>query len=198
VVKGSATDKRCAAYFPTLEGIAKTHLANSQAFLKDYDAASAAAAKTSIVPANGKALSPAVEDAIAGAFRTAGPDVIERVRRGFLAINTRDWQLAAAYFKDALNHAPGHEGLRRLLVLAQEPSPAAKSSIQLPSDSDIKFLFPGDVPPPSGAPRPPAADDVYYFRPAKGYTRMTLDGARQQQLLDTMAGKAPGSIVNIR
>jgi hypothetical protein len=43
----------------------------------------------------------------------------DRVRKGFQAIAEHDWEVALAWFQDALNHEPGSPGLRRLVDLAQ-------------------------------------------------------------------------------
>lgn len=75
-----------------------------------------------------------------------------RVRRGFQAIMDRDWQVARAWFQDALNQEPGNAGLARLVELAQymvsPPRP-----LRLPQDGDLIFLFPGlkpqTTPPPT-------------------------------------------------
>ncbi len=43
----------------------------------------------------------------------------DRVRKGFQAIQDKDWKVASAWFQDALNHDPGNEGIIRLVDLAQ-------------------------------------------------------------------------------
>lgn len=43
----------------------------------------------------------------------------ERVRKGFQAVQDGDWQVALAWFKDALNKEPGDTGIARLVDLAQ-------------------------------------------------------------------------------
>jgi hypothetical protein len=63
-------------------------------------------------------LSKAVEDAISGAYRGAPPGVVEGVRKGFQAVAKHDWNVAKAWFKDALNHDPGNANLQRMIVLA--------------------------------------------------------------------------------
>ena len=55
----------------------------------------------------------------------------DRVRKGFQAITTHDWKVAAAWFQDALNHEPGSPGLQRLVDLAQ-------FTLQRQSDSAAK------------------------------------------------------------
>jgi hypothetical protein len=41
-----------------------------------------------------------------------------RVRKGFQAIMAHDWNVAQAWFRDALNHDPGNAGIQRLIELA--------------------------------------------------------------------------------
>jgi hypothetical protein len=43
----------------------------------------------------------------------------DRVRKGFQAIMNHDWNLAHAWFQDALNHDPGNAGIQRLVELAE-------------------------------------------------------------------------------
>ena len=42
-----------------------------------------------------------------------------RVRKGFQAIMNHDWQVARAWFKDALDHDPGNAGIERLIDLSE-------------------------------------------------------------------------------
>jgi hypothetical protein len=42
----------------------------------------------------------------------------DRVRKGFEAIQDHDWNVARAWFQDALNHDPGNAGIARLVDLA--------------------------------------------------------------------------------
>ena len=87
-------------------------------------------------------LSKAVDDAISGAYRNAPPGVIERVRKGFQAVASHDWNVARASFEDVLNHDPGNPGLKHMIVLADyslgsraEPPAAAASPPPAPSAS---------------------------------------------------------------
>ncbi len=43
----------------------------------------------------------------------------DRVRKGFQAIMNHDWQVARAWFKDALDHDPGNAGIERLIDLSE-------------------------------------------------------------------------------
>lgn len=43
----------------------------------------------------------------------------ERVRKGFQAVQDGDWQVALAWFKDALNKEPNNAGIARLVDLAE-------------------------------------------------------------------------------
>ena len=81
-------------------------------------------------------LSKATENAIAGAYQNAPPGVSDRVRKGFQATMDRDWNVAKAWFEDALNRDPGNAGLKRLVVLSdytlnsrQAAAPAAAAKL---------------------------------------------------------------------
>lgn len=197
VAAGTAADLQCAQYFPILSAALRKHVEKSDIFLADYASASTAADVIAPPILRTGALPKAVDDAIAGAYRTSAPEVTDRVRRGFQAVQARDWKLASAWFKDALSREPGNAGLKELATIAEAPPAPAPSKLQLPNDTDVQFLFPGEMPAPAPQRPPPGADDVYYFRPTKGYYRMTLAGARMQQLLDAVKGMPPGSIVTI-
>lgn len=198
VVAGSPEDLQCAKYWPIFSAAAQKHAEKSLIFLQAYASAEAAAKVLSPPVLRAGALPRAVEDAIAGAYRDAGPEVIDRVRRGYQSVQANDWKLAAAWFKDALNRAPNNVGLKRLVELAEAPPQASAPKLQLPADGDVQFLFPGEPPSSASTMRTPGPNDVYLYYPTSGYKRMTPEGARYQQLLDTMAGKTPGSIVLIR
>jgi len=58
-----------------------------------------------------------VDDAIAAAYSSAPPGVSDRVRKGFQAVMTRDWNVAKAWFQDALNRDPDNAGLKSLVAL---------------------------------------------------------------------------------
>lgn len=194
VVTGSAADLQCAKYFPILEAALQKHVEKSNIFLQDYAAASKAADVIAPPILRTGALPKAVDDAIAGAYRNSSPEITDRVRRGFQAVQARDWKLASAWFKDALSREPKNAGLRALVDAIEAPAPPT-SHLQLPKDSDMQFLSPGVPPPVKPLPYAPGPDDVYYYQPSKGYFHMTRDGARVQQLLDAMSGAKPGSII---
>lgn len=198
VAAGSAEDAQCAKDFVILSAAAGKHTEKSDAFLKAHASASSIADQIARSGPGSNVLPKAVDDAIAGAYRNAPPEVSERVRKGFQAVQVRDWAVATAWFQDALNRDPGNTGLKRLVELTKAPSEPAAARLQLPNDSDVLFLFPGEAPRAAPQLPTPGPDDVYYFRPAKGYYRMTLAGARVQQLLDAAAGRPLGSIVKIR
>src|SRR6202035_5399185 len=50
-----------------------------------------------------------------------------RVRKGFEAIMAHDWNVAHAWFQDALNHDPGNAGIQRLIELADYTMKRAKA-----------------------------------------------------------------------
>lgn len=62
-----------------------------------------------------------LDNAIASAYASAPPGVSDRVRKGFQAVMVRDWAVAKAWFKDALNHDPNNAGLKRLVALTDAP-----------------------------------------------------------------------------
>ncbi len=81
-------------------------------------------------------LSKTTENAIAGAYQNAPAGVSDRVRKGFQATMDRDWNVAKAWFEDALNRDPGNAGLKRMVVLSdytlnsrQAPAPAAAAPL---------------------------------------------------------------------
>lgn len=55
--------------------------------------------------------------AITGAYENAPAGVIERVQKGFQAVNTHDWVLAKAWFGDALLRDPTNASLKNLMAL---------------------------------------------------------------------------------
>ena len=197
VIAGTPADRRCADYAPILQAAKNKHVERSLIFIEDNQAAEAAAKvlEPPIVPKG--VLPTGVEDAITGAYGNAGAEVMDRVRRGFQSVQSGDWKLATAWFKDALNRAPNNAGLKRLVEIAGIPPPSPTPAVQLPTDSDVLFLFPGSDVSTASTMKTPGPNDVYYYRPKSGYTRMTADGARLQQALDKMAGVPPGSIVQI-
>lgn len=92
-----------------------------------------------------------LDDAIAVAYRGASPEVIQRVRRGFEAVMNRDWNLAKAYFQDALNRDPTNANLKNLVKLSAHDKDAPV--LQLPTDSDVELL--------SATPRYPPLPPIY-------------------------------------
>jgi len=54
-----------------------------------------------------------------------------RVRKGFEAIMAHDWNVAHAWFQDALNHDPGNAGIQRLIELADYTMKRAKAPHRL-------------------------------------------------------------------
>jgi hypothetical protein len=121
-----------------------------------------------------------VDDAIVSGYSSAPPGVSDRVRKGFQAIATHDWKLAKAWFGDALNHDPDNASLKRMFALADytekrvEQLNARKSAnqsslLQLPQDSDIYLIFPGEPAPRSTATgramQLPEESDIYFLFP---------------------------------
>lgn len=69
-----------------------------------------------------------VDQAIASVYASAPPGVLERIRKGFQAVLTNDWNAARAWFQDALNRDPGNAGIASLLACLDNDSkhPSAK------------------------------------------------------------------------
>lgn len=65
-----------------------------------------------------------------------------RVRKGYQAIKDHDWNVARAWFQDALNHDPGDDGIKRLAEWAdfmvrggdKPPQPARKVNVPTPAE----------------------------------------------------------------
>lgn len=62
----------------------------------------------------------------------------DRVRKGFEAIVDHDWNVAHAWFQDALNHDPGNPGIQRLIALAEYTLNRAKYPRPHPSAALVK------------------------------------------------------------
>lgn len=71
-------------------------------------------------------LPPEVDTAIAGVFSSAPPGVANAVSKGFQAVVTHDWKVAAAWFGDALNRDPGNTTLKNLLTAAHSKPASSK------------------------------------------------------------------------
>jgi tetratricopeptide (TPR) repeat protein len=72
-----------------------------------------------------------------------------RIRKGFEAITEHDWNVAHAWFQDALNHDPGNAGIERLIELSEYTMD--RESHPLP------LARPRTAPPDTGAPDTAAA-----------------------------------------
>ena len=66
----------------------------------------------------------AMDDAIAAVYANAPAGVRDRVRKGFQAVMEGDWNVAKAWFRDALNHDPGNAGLKSFVALTDSPPPS--------------------------------------------------------------------------
>lgn len=58
-----------------------------------------------------------VDSALSKVFKDATPDVAERVRKGFQAVETKDWVLAKAWFEDALLRDPGNAAIKSFIAV---------------------------------------------------------------------------------
>ena len=61
-----------------------------------------------------------IEDSLTKVFHDVSPDAMVRLRNGWSAVMLKDWHLADAYFKDALNHDPGNPQLIQFVKTFQE------------------------------------------------------------------------------
>jgi hypothetical protein len=121
VDKGSAAAASCMKEQAQLLAALKSHIQQSN----DFNAVAQAA----IIASNGPALlnDPSVVDArnvptgLPKSVEAEIPDTPagNRVRKGFEAIMDHDWNVAHAWFQDALNHDPGNAGIQRLIDLAE-------------------------------------------------------------------------------
>lgn len=61
------------------------------------------------------------EHAIDGAYKNAPAGVTERVRKAFQAVETKNWEVAKVWFKDALKLDPDNKELKTLIQLCDYP-----------------------------------------------------------------------------
>ena len=83
-----------------------------------------------------------MDDAIAGACAATPEGVCDRVRKGFQAVMTRDWNVAKAWFQDAASRDPNNAWLKDLV--AHSAATTAKPPVltgPLPSDADLDRQF---------------------------------------------------------
>lgn len=83
-----------------------------------------------------------MDDAIAIACAGTPEGVCERVRKGFQAVMTRDWNVAKAWFQDAANRDPKNPWLNNLVAhtSATTSKPPAASGAPV-SDADLDKVF---------------------------------------------------------
>lgn len=121
VEEGSAQENSCRSAGSQLQAEIRLHLRQSADFNATVRAASVADAgpvafgDPSVVDARHvptglpKSVEAEIPDTPAG----------DRVRKGFQAIMGHDWNVAHAWFQDALNHDKGNAGIERLIELAE-------------------------------------------------------------------------------
>ena len=89
--------------------------------------------------------------AIADLYGKAPAGVSDRVRKGFQAVMVRDWNVARAWFEDALLRDPSNPGLKKLIEAVNRPAPTpatprpevrAKPSVE---SDPLGFLLEGIV-----------------------------------------------------
>jgi tetratricopeptide (TPR) repeat protein len=97
-------------------------------------------------------LSKSLNDAIAAAYEKAPAGVIDRVGRGFQAVQVKDWKLAKAWFGDALRLDPDNEGLKKFIELcdyspqdkpatSNVPNPVVVPGPNTPSPAELNNFF---------------------------------------------------------
>lgn len=148
VEEGSAAEASCASQLEALSAAVDRHIQASTQFIEDYNAAEAARIQDSGLRGakSDNTQQPNLDPMVVDARNvpTGLPKSVEaeipntpagnRVRKGFQAVMDHDWQVALAWFKDALNHEPDNAGIMRLIDLAeytmqhrqQLPPPASK------------------------------------------------------------------------
>jgi hypothetical protein len=118
VEEGSAQEAKCLSDRAALDAAVNAHIRET----KQYNGAAETAVVTdaSVVDARNvpSGLPKSVEDQLPRG------EVGDRVRKGYEAIQGHHWNVARAWFQDALNHAPGDPGIRRLVDLALQAEAA--------------------------------------------------------------------------
>jgi hypothetical protein len=144
---GSAAEASCNTEKATLTSALNFHIQASNEF--NTAAQAAMALDTSVVDARNvpSGLPKSVENQIP--HTPAG----DRVKKGFEAIADHDWQVAIAWFQDALNHDPGNAGIARLVDLAkftyerhQRPAAGAGSARQVTAPEAMRLEHEGFSP----------------------------------------------------
>lgn len=120
VAKGSALAASCLKNRAELVSMLNSHIQSS----KDFNTAVQAATTTSkCAPVTDPKIVDAcnVPSGLPKSVEAEIPDTPagNRVRKGFEAIMDHDWNVAHAWFQDALNHDPGNAGIQRLIDLAE-------------------------------------------------------------------------------
>lgn len=100
-------------------------------------------------------LTKSMDYAIAQVYNTV-PGLSDRVRKGFQAVETKDWKVAKAWFQDALKLDPENKGLQNFIALcdytpgirpdknatAQKiPVPAIAASTYVPTSDEIEAFL---------------------------------------------------------
>jgi hypothetical protein len=128
VVEGSAAETSCRRDQAQLLSALNSHIQKSKDF--NTTAQAAAIAATSPAPLNDSSVVDArnVPTGLPKSVEAEIPDTPagNRVRKGFEAIIDHDWNVARAWFQDALNHDPGNAGIQRLIDLAEYTMKRAK------------------------------------------------------------------------
>jgi hypothetical protein len=134
VAKGSAAAASCLRSQAELRAALNSHIQQS----RNYNAVAQAAIITSPSPA--PLNDPSVVDArnvATGLPKSVEAEIPDtpagnRVRKGFEAIMEHDWNVAHAWFQDALNHDPDNAGIQRLIDLAEYTMNRAKQPPRKP------------------------------------------------------------------
>lgn len=141
-----------------------------------------------------------VDNAVTGAFHDVAPEALGRIRKGMQAVMTKDWNVANAWFEDALNHDPGNPQLIEFVKNFHEamespsaPSPgvAAKNADNTTAeDRELRAYAMGS----DALPHIQQADPTWRDR-ARGYKKMLEDAVPPKNsdmgLLNTLQPASP-------
>jgi hypothetical protein len=127
VVEGSAAEKSCRGDQAQLLSALNSHIQRS----KEFNATAQVALVASTNPPVNDSSIVDARNVPTGLPKTVEAEIPDtpagnRVRKGFEAIMGHDWNVARAWFQDALNHDPGNAGIQRLIDLAEYTLKRAK------------------------------------------------------------------------
>lgn len=100
-----------------------------------------------------------IDRAIKRAYPKASPEVTERLKKAFTAVENRDWKVAKGWFQDALKRDPTNVGLQRFVILTQDPDDLKK--VPAPPAPPLPLVRPINPPP---GPKAPNDDIIRFFK----------------------------------